>query len=248
MKKGTVIGTGNTAVIYEWEDGKVLKLFNPEYPKEAVDSEFKNALAIDKLDFGKPKVYQTLSYKGQWGILYEKAEGENLLELTLRTGDLENCALYMAGLHKAILRNKITDVPDYREFLQYLLDKLPPSYGKKREEALRMLYKLPDGDSLCHGDFHPGNIIISNGTAKVIDFMNVCRGSYFYDVARTVFLVEYTPVSEGAEDRRDMLFLKKTLSELYLLQMKVTRDMIQDYLPVITAARISECPDENTVF
>ncbi len=248
MENGTVIGTGNTAVIYEWEDGKVLKLFHPGYPKEAVDREFKNALALDKLDFGKPKVYETVFYKGQWGILYERAEGENLLEVTLSTGDLKNCALHMADLHKAILRNKITDVPDYREFLKYNLDKFPPSYGKKREEALQMLYKLPDGDNLCHGDFHPGNIMISKGTAKVIDFMNVCRGSYFYDVARTVFLVQYTPVQEGAEDREKMLLFKKTLSDLYLLHMKVTREMIQDYLTVIAAARINECPDEDTVF
>lgn len=32
---------------------------------------------------------------------------------------------------------------------------------------------LPEGDHICHGDFHPGNIILkSDGTAVVIDFMN----------------------------------------------------------------------------
>ncbi len=243
-----IIGRGNTAVIYEWEEGRVLKLFHPGYSKESVDREFKNALAIDRMDFGKPKVYGTYCYREQWGILYEKAEGENLLDYLARTVDLKNCARYMAGLHKAILRNKITDAEDYRKFLRYHIENISLSCAKIREEALQILDRLPEGDTLCHGDFHPGNIIMANDSVKVIDFMNLCRGNYLYDVARTVFLVEYTPVREDAGERESMLLLKKTLADLYLLQMEVTRDMIQDYLSVIIAARIHECPGESTVF
>lgn len=31
---------------------------------------------------------------------------------------------------------------------------------RKQEEALQMLDKLPDGNTLCHGYFHLGNILI----------------------------------------------------------------------------------------
>ena len=48
-----------------------------------------------------------------------------------------------------------------------------------------MIDKLADGDTLCHGDFHPGNILLSGDGAFIIDFMNVCCGNYLYDVART---------------------------------------------------------------
>ncbi|MGO4500149.1 phosphotransferase [Paenibacillus sp. 2RAB27] len=34
-------------------------------------------------------------------------------------------------------------------------------------------------EELCHGDFHPGNIILSNGITLVLDFMNVCHGDFF---------------------------------------------------------------------
>ena len=78
----------------------------------------------------------------------------------------------------------------------------------------------------------------------VIDFMNVCNGVYLYDVARTVFLVEYTPVPLEAEDREMLIQFKKTFADLYLLQMNVTREMIQDYLEVISVARVGECPNE----
>ena len=74
--------------------------------------------------------------------------------------------------------------------------------------------------------------------------MNVCHGDPLYDIARTVFLVEYTPVPQNTEDREKLLRYKKTLADLYLMEMKVTREMIQQYLAVITVARMSECPEE----
>jgi hypothetical protein len=72
----------------------------------------------------------------------------------------------------------------------------------------------------------------------------VCHGDFLYDVARTVFLVEYTPVPTDAGDRDTLLRFKKTLADLYLIEMNVTREMIQDYLSVIIAARVGECPNE----
>ena len=66
-----------------------------------------------------------------------------------------------------------------------------------------------------------------------------------YDVARTVFLVEYTPVPEEFKEREKILLFKKSLADLYLTQMNVSREMIQDYLSVITAARMGECPEER---
>lgn len=75
--------------------------------------------------------------------------------------------------------------------------------------------------------------------------MNVCHGDFLYDVARTVFLVEYTPVPIEAEDREMLLKFKRTLADLYLIQMNVTREMIHDYLLVIIADREGQCPDEQ---
>lgn len=58
------------------------------------------------------------------------------------------------------------------------------------------------------------------------------------------FLVAYTPVPADIDDRDTLLRLKKALADLYLIEMNITRDMIQDYLSVITAARAGECPNE----
>jgi len=244
MKYGKIIGVGNTANVYEWEEGKVLKLFYQGYSKEAVEREFHNAKEIRNMDFAKPKVYEIIFCEERMGIVYDRVEGESLLDWVIRTGDVQECAVYMAKLHKAIVQNRISNVPNYKGFLKSNIVNSPSANSKRREEALQMLDKLLDGNTLCHGDFHPGNILISDGHTMVIDFMNVCHGNFLYDVARTVFLVEYTPVPIEMDDREMLLRFKKRLADLYLIQMNVTRGMIQNYLSVIIAARVGECPNE----
>lgn len=244
MKYGKVIGVGNTATIYEWEEGRVLKLFYHGYPKEAVEKEFYNAMAIRDMNFVKPKAYEIISCEERIGIIYDRVEGESLLDWVMKTGDVQKCAEYMAKLHKTIVKNRTSNVPNYKDFLKFhILNALSLNLDK-REEVLNMIDKLSDGDTLCHGDFHPGNILISDKTTIVIDFMNVCHGNFLYDVARTVFLIEYTPVPVEANDREVFLLFKKTLADLYLIQMNVTREMIQDYLSVIITVRKGECPNE----
>ena len=243
MKYETIIGVGNTATVFEWEEGKVLKLFYEGYPKEAVEREFHNAKLISNMDFAKPKAYEIIFRGEQMGIIYDRVQGESLLDWVMRTGDLQECAVYMAKLHKEIVKNRISNVPNYKDFLKYNLVKVA-STSSENKEVLEMLDKLLDGDTLCHGDFHPGNILICDGHTIVIDFMNVCHGDFLYDIARTVFLLEFTPVPLEMDNREMILNFKKTLADLYLIQMNVTREAIQDYLSVIIAARVGECPNE----
>lgn len=48
---------------------------------------------------------------------------------------------------------------------------------------------------ICHGDFHPGNILVSAGAiAGVLDWPNAVVGDPAYDVAATKALLELTPV------------------------------------------------------
>ncbi len=244
MKYGKAIGTGNTSTVYEWKEDQVIKLFNKDYSKKAVEYEFHNAKIIENMNFAKAKAHGISFHEGQYGIIYDKVYGESLLDWVTKTFELQKCAVYMANLHKKIISNKVSNVSNYKNILRFDILKAKTVDLTKQKKALQKLDKLEDGNTLCHGDFHPGNIFISNGKTVVIDFMNICQGVFLYDIARTVFLVEYTPVSEEAEDREMLLQYKRILADLYLVQMNVTRVMIKDYLSVISIARIGECPDE----
>ncbi|MDR6550169.1 aminoglycoside phosphotransferase family protein [Paenibacillus qinlingensis] len=245
MKYGEIIGEGQTATVYAWEAGKVLKLYHQGYPESAAQREFQNAMAIQGYNFAHPKAHELIYCDDRIGIVFDRVEGESLLSWVFRTRDLQGCAAYMANLHKKILQNNVSGVENYKAFLKSNLLKSSSEHIPDKANVIRTLDKLKDGDTLCHGDFHPGNILISNGQTMVVDFMNLCHGDYLYDVARTVFLVAYTPVPAVAEQRETLLYFKNKLAELYLIEMNVTREMIQDYLAVIVAARAGECPDEE---
>ena len=242
MKLGKEIGVGNTATVYEWNEEKVIKLFHYDYPRKSIEKEFLNAKIISDMDFQKPKAYGIVAYGERLGIIYDKIEGKSLETWVMETGDVRGCALYMANLHKKIISNMVANVPSYKEFLRYYIVRAMDL--RDREKVLSILDELPDGDILCHGDFHPGNIFISEGQTTAIDFMNICKGHFLYDVARTTFLIQYTPVPKEVEDKEPLLKLKRSLTDLYLVEMGVTREMIQNYLTVIMAARKGENPEE----
>ncbi|WOO34787.1 aminoglycoside phosphotransferase family protein [Anaerocolumna sp. AGMB13020] len=239
-----LIGSGNTAEVFEWGKDKVLKLFYEGYPEPAVENEYTKALSVKELDFPKPIPYERLRYKGRSGIVYEKVLGVSLENWFFKTGDLDKCAFMMAALHKRMLEFDLKDLPDYKEFLAYHIHNAERCKIDEKEEALRILQRLPEGNTLCHGDYHPGNILISGTQTYAIDFMNLCRGNYLYDIARTVYLVEYTPVSENATEKEGLLDIKQTLVKKYLGYMGITKDRIKDYLLVIGIARAGECPNE----
>ncbi|GKU25246.1 aminoglycoside phosphotransferase family protein [Clostridium folliculivorans] len=244
MEIKKIIGIGNTATVYQWEDDRVLKLFHKGYSKDAIEREFHNAKSVEDMSFEKPKAYEILDLGEQTGIIYDKVEGESLLQWVIKTGNVQQCAVIMAKLHKKMGQNKVSDVPNYKDFLRENIVNISSLKTTEQQKALSILDMLPEGNTFCHGDFHPDNILISNEHAIVIDFMNICHGDFLYDVARTVFLVEYTPVPTNAGNREQLLEFKKALADLYLSEMEVTREMIQDYLSVIILARKGECPNE----
>lgn len=183
-----MVGVGNTAEVFDYGDGKVCKLFYEGYPKESVEREYRNAKEVYRLGLPVPKVYETIVLDGRNGIIYEKISGKSMLECIVETP--ENAIVYLeqfTGLQKVWLKCQTEAVFSYKEFLNGLVKwKEPDNVALKEEIAA-----LPEENMLLHGDFHPGNIMITpEQRLVVIDFMNVCRGPALYDIARTYALLK----------------------------------------------------------
>jgi aminoglycoside phosphotransferase (APT) family kinase protein len=52
-----------------------------------------------------------------------------------------------------------------------------------------VLERLPDGNALCHGDFHPGQLMLSDGECVAFDWPGAKRGDALFDYARTRVLL-----------------------------------------------------------
>ena len=238
----SVIGIGNTATVYEWQDHRVLKLFYEGYPQSAVKLEYRNARAISHMTFDKPNAYEMVMVQERHGIVYDRVDGTTLEAWLLSEMDIVKGAWILADFHKKILEHTHDDLPSYKEFLRYMI-------GQGEAESAKVLFdkiqELPEVNHLCHGDYHPANIFMVDDQPVVIDFMNVCRGPKEYDVARTYYLIAYTPVAKDIEDQDLMMKLKLELANMYLSNMGMTYEAIEMYLNIIREARKIECPDEN---
>lgn len=228
-----LLGEGNTAKIYEIDESKVLKLFKENFSYESILKEYNNALAIKEMLFKKPQVLEYKKVDDCYGIVYEKICGISLLDWIIDTEDVEFSSMHMAKLHKKILANKVNNVSNYKDYIRNCIK----DYDKTEEyyEMLTLLDELPNSEYLCHGDYHPANILISNDEFYVIDFMNICRGPRFYDIARTVYLIESYRSTEKYFKR-----IQKLIIESYLKEMNVERCQLEKYIKVISFARNGE--------
>lgn len=100
--------------------------------------------------------------------------------------------------------------------------------AEENSKLLEKIEALPEGESLCHGDFHPGNVMVKpDGSAVVIDFINVCRGLRNFDMARTFFLLKEVDASQ-------------TIANLYLQKMGSIWEEIEQFVEIIAEYRVVE--------
>lgn len=219
-----MVGVGNTAEVFDYGDGKVCKLFYEGYPREAVEREYRNAKEAERLGLPVPMVFERVESEGRTGIVYEKIAGKSMLECLLE--NLKEAEAYLeqfVRLQKAWLQ-KATEQSDsilsYKDFLKSLLK------GAEQEGEVSLceeINALPKGELLLHGDFHPGNVMITpEHRFVVIDFMNVCRGPASYEIARTYVLLKEK---------------NETFGKAYLAKTEVSETEIEPFCKVIEKCR-----------
>lgn len=232
-----IIGKGNTADIIEYEDNKVCKLFVNGYPQDAIAREIHNASVMKMYPLPVPACYGSVELEQRVGILYDRVYGSTLLEELFTTNDVDDVVTNLVLLHKKILGCHTNEVMSYKDFLSNCIA------GKSvdSEEIVREISELPNGNYLCHGDYHPGNVMVNkDGTLTIIDFMNVCSGPWEYDVARTYYLIAFGDVPKDAPNYDDILKMQKQLADYYLSKMNVNYHEISNYIDIIHKVRSYE--------
>ncbi len=247
MELGARIGIGNTAEIFEAGQGRVVKLFVKGYPESSMMKEYDNARLLHALELPVAHSYDVVRHEERHGIIYDRVEGDSLLDLLMEDPSrLESGVSALAALHRTMLACRLPGGLSLKEILRGHIIRTRDLSDAHKETLLVLLEELPDGDQFCHGDYHFGNVMAGPQGYTVIDYMNICRGHTYGDIARTVYLTEMTPVPAEAGDQTEFLLqLKKRAADLYLDQMGVTRKELSGWLTVTAAARLGELRREE---
>ncbi len=207
--RGELVGKGFTAQVYAWGDGRVLKLFESWRPTAKAEKEFAISRAVHAAGLPVPAVHELVEVEGRRGIVFERVDGRSMFEqVVARPWRLFAAARQLAELHARLHAVKApAELPTLREQIAGWIDGAAELSGAEKEELRRCLATLPDGDALCHGDFHPANILFSARRPMIIDWSSATRGHALGDVARTSHLFEVAELPE--ESPRHILWLFK---------------------------------------
>jgi uncharacterized protein (TIGR02172 family) len=240
------LAEGRTAEIYPWDDGRILKLYRDWCPPDWVDYEARIARAVFEAGIPSPEAGEIVEVDGRRGLLYERLEGISMLQdMNTHPWRLLRHARSLAELHITVHRKSVhAGLPSYKDRLRRDLQEIPKLSDELRQRALNKLELLPEGVSICHGDFHPGNVLLTKRGPVVIDWMTACYGSPWADVARTGLLLSIGARAAGKQVRPLVriavgLFRSAYLSRYEALRPDQANELLQ-WAPVIAAARLIE--------
>ncbi len=247
MTKGKHIASGRMAEVYAWGDSHVLKLFRDWCHPGDVDYELRLARAVQATGLAVPRVEERIvEIDGRHGIVYERIDGPTMARAIMsRPWTIIREARAFATLHAAMHSRTVSDLPAQRERLESKIRQAAPLSEAIRQTVLKRLSQLPDGDALCHGDFHPGNILLSSRGPIVIDWIDAASGHPLADVARTLLLLDHgRPPGISAPMRTAFEWLRAVLRDAYLKHYcrvcRVTREQIDAWRLPVAAGRLSE--------
>ena len=220
-----LIAKGNTAEVFDYAKGMVCKLFYLGYPVKGVKKEFQNAKLLYDLKLPVPKCYEQVYIKNRHGLIYEKIEGTDLFNDLMNQDKYGVVLSILTNTHKELLQHECKLLPSYKDFIRNTI-------SDRYKDLISFLDDLLDGNTLCHGDFHPGNLMMDkDGGVKVIDFMNLCRGPREYDIARTYYLVGLSKLPEEMKGIDEFQMMRERFAKDYLQEMCVD---IQDIIPYLS--------------
>jgi len=241
------VGHGARADVYAWGEGKVLKLFWEGTDPRGVAGEAEATKLIHDARLPVPDCFGTVTVDGRPGIVFERINGPNMRDIVLtRPWLAAGLARQTAELHAAMHEITVPEIyPAQRQSLERRIQTATQLDEATRAEVLRTLSRLPDGNSLCHGDLHPGNILLAQGGSVVIDWQDPSRGRAVADVARTVLLLRGGVWHMTRRLRRAAaVVLTRVFETVYLRRYAelrpLRRDELQAWLPVLAAARLRE--------
>jgi len=182
-----LVGRGFCSDVFDWGNNRVLKLSHADRPFEKIEREYRVTKAVHAAGLPAPAVFDLLELDGRHGIVFERVEGQSLFDITrVQPWKLFEAVEMLAALHVRINRCPApTELPAQREWIASRIHSVKDMSSAERQDALRRLEQLPDGDHVCHGDFHPANVLLTKTGPVVIDWDTATRGDPIGDLACT---------------------------------------------------------------
>jgi hypothetical protein len=186
------IGIGRTAEVFRDDDGTAIKFFFDWLPETEAAHEAAILRSVSQVCGLAPKFHELVRMDGRCGLRFEFIGGgmaaQRMFAKPLQAFGL---ARAIGRLHREVHSAHAFDLRTAEEVYGPGLREYTGMDEAARSGLLDFLRRR-QGDSLCHGDFHPENVLIDEaGQMRVIDWVNAYSGDPLSDAARTYYLMRY---------------------------------------------------------
>jgi Ser/Thr protein kinase RdoA (MazF antagonist) len=239
------IALGFTVEVYAWNDRQVLKLFNRGISRNTVENEANLTRIVHATGLPVPAVGEIVEIEGRFGLEYERVEGITMLQAFVqKTWKFPIFARQLAELQADMHKRRIPEMPLQRDRLLRKIQRARKLLENVRQAALKALERLPEDDKLCHGGFHPNNILLTSHGPVIIDWIDASRGYPLADVARSTLLFGGGPLPPGIPAAWLVRILRRWFYLIYFRRyiqlIPADRQQLSTWLPVVAAARLDE--------
>lgn len=231
-----VIAVRTNKTVYRDGD-RTIKVFDEDYSKADVLNEALNQARVEVTGLNIPKILEVTMIEGKWAIISEFIKGKPLSQLMAENPDKTDEYLNMfvdlqLEVHskRVPLLNKLKDKMD-RKISEADLD------ATTRYELHTRLEGMPKHKKVCHGDFNPSNIIVTDeGVPYILDWSHATQGNASADAARTYLLFSLAGDKSLAEKYLNLFCMKSDTAKQY----------VQKWLPIVAASQsVKGNPEEK---
>ena len=227
MKPENIIAKRPNKVIFR-DGNRCIKLFDAEFSKADILNEALNQARVEETGLNIPKIQEVTVVEGKWAIVTEFIEGKTLAQLMEENPDKQD--LYLEQFVDLQLKVHAEVCPMLNSLKDKMNRKISASSldATTRYELHTRLESMPKHKKVCHGDFNPSNIIITeDGTAYILDWSHATQGNASADVARTYLLF----MLNGKEE------LAKKYLKLFCKKSNTAMQYVQKWMPIVAASQ-----------
>ena len=219
------VRTGKTV----YRDGdNCIKVFDSDYSKSDVLNEALNQARIEETGLNIPKIREVATIDGKWAIVSDFIKGKTLAQLMQEHPEKKEEYLnFFVDLQMEVHSKTCPLLPKLKDKMNAKISQTDLD-ATTRYDLHTRIEGMPKHNKVCHGDFNPSNIIVTeNGTPYILDWSHATQGNASADVARTYLLFWLAGDIDGAKEYLD-LFCKKS---------GTAKQYVQKWMPIVAASQ-----------
>jgi aminoglycoside phosphotransferase (APT) family kinase protein len=220
---GEQLATGSRSAVFAWGRNAVAKVPFAATPDAWIHFEALYTAAVHDAGAPAPRFMGIEMIDGRAASIYERVHGRSMWDHML-----EHPA--QVATHTRSLAELQAHVFTLDRSLVAALELLPPTTPSQ----------------LCHGDLHPGNVIMASDGPVIIDWFDAARGDHVADIARTSLLMStraHGPTGPGhlPGAQPDMLDrARQTYLDAITDLVAPDPDALRPWEAVVAVARVAE--------